>query len=361
MYKLVDVVSQQIESCQLQQAEFVLAYSGGLDSTALLSLFAQLRTQQPTLKVRAAHIHHGLSLNADSWQQQCLHICEQFNIPFTTYKVQIDPHNTTNGIEADARLARYQVFKQTLKSNEVLVTAHHQDDQCETFFLALKRGAGIHGLAAMPVLSELFEIPLFRPLLEISRSQLQTYATQQALTWVEDESNQDNRYERNFLRNEILPQIKQRWPHFSQMVQRSTQLCSEQQNLLEELLATDLKQLSDQQTHTLTIDKFERFSRIKQQALLRFWLKQEQQSMPSRQQLDELIEKVIFARHDAQPQLQLGNKMIRRYATKIYLTPLFIDTRTWQAQPELNRSLLLPDNLGSLLMQEKSNKQLEFI
>ena len=163
--------------------------------------------------MRALHVHHGLSPNADSWASHCLQICQQWQIPCEVLRVQVDGH--AKGIEAAAREARYQALFQQLQPGEHLLTAQHLDDQCETLLLALKRGSGPAGLAAMPIQRQVGEHLHLRPLLDLSRQQLEAYAAEHRLRWIEDESNAASRHDRNFLRQEILPLLQTRWPHFS--------------------------------------------------------------------------------------------------------------------------------------------------
>ena len=170
---LLSDIEKQLKQTSAQG--FLIALSGGLDSTVLLSLFAKLCQKQPHLQpsVRAIHIHHGLSQNADNWVKHCQNLCDQFQISLVIERVEVDK---TNGIEAGAREARYQAIKKHLQTQEMLVTAHHLNDQTETFFLALKRGSGLQGLGAMQQQSVLFGMPILRPLLGFTRPQLEDYA-----------------------------------------------------------------------------------------------------------------------------------------------------------------------------------------
>ncbi|HBO37032.1 MAG TPA: tRNA lysidine(34) synthetase TilS, partial [Pasteurellaceae bacterium] len=170
--------------------------------------------------------------NADFWEEHCRQICLRLDIPLIIEKVQV---NNQNGVEAAAREARYQAIGRYLQPHEILVTAHHLQDQTETFLLALKRGTGIQGLGAMQPQSVVYNLPILRPLLNFTRLQLEDYVHSEQLTWIEDESNHDNRYERNFLRNEILPPLRRRWADFDRAVQRSAQHCFDQQQLINEL------------------------------------------------------------------------------------------------------------------------------
>ena len=348
---LLSDIEKQLKQTTAQA--FLIALSGGLDSTVLLSLFAKLRQKQQHLQplsIRAIHIHHGLSPNADSWVQHCQDLCAQFQIPLIIERVQVDK---TNGIEAGAREARYQAIKKHLQTQEVLITAHHLNDQTETFFLALKRGSGLQGLGAMQQRSVLFGMPILRPLLGFTRTQLEDYAQKEKLNWITDESNEDNRYDRNFLRNEILPKLRERWAHFDLAVQRSAQHCFEQQQLINDLLNEAFAEHCKIKNQFKLL-QFHQYSPTKQTALLRMWLAENQLEMPSKRQLTQLINDVVFAKEDAIPQFQLVSKVIRRYQDCLYLTKPFSDLTKYTLKLEKN-TLSLPDDLGNLTIQENEN------
>ncbi len=263
----------------------LIGLSGGVDSVVLLHLFART-----SFNVRAIYIHHGLSPNADDWAAFCEQYSKRLNIPFILQKVRVD---SSNGVESGAREARYQAIQQQLNPNEVFATAHHLDDQAETFLLALKRGSGVKGLSAMQAVTFLQNFTVFRPLLTFTKSDLMGYAVQHQLGWIEDESNADNRYDRNFLRNSILPLLNQRWQQFSQMVARSAQHCAEQQALIEELLSDELKSRTGEKQQ-LNINGFGQFSLAKQQQVIRLWLEQNGVKMPSQSQLQAVISELIL-------------------------------------------------------------------
>ncbi|KAE9530285.1 tRNA lysidine(34) synthetase TilS [Testudinibacter aquarius] len=353
MPDLLSQLHRTLQQHRLTQASFVLAYSGGLDSTALLSLFARLKLQLPQIQLRAIHVHHGLSPNADNWVQHCQQECAQLQIPLIIEKVRLAENSN---LEQAARNARYRIFKQHLQADELLVTAHHLNDQSETLLLALKRGSGVKGLSAMQVRSELWQMPIFRPLLPMSRMQLQQYAQQQRLRWIEDESNQDNRYDRNFLRNHILPTLRQRWAQIDSTLQRSAQHCFEQQQLLEELLLPLFQQHYRAADRTFDLSGFADYSRHKQQFLLRLWLEKNALMMPSQLQLTQLIENVVLAQTDKQPQLQLADSVIRRYQQRLYLTDIYQDITDCVITPHFDQPIELPDNLGSLVFQQQAEQ-----
>ncbi|MGC6405643.1 tRNA lysidine(34) synthetase TilS [Bisgaard Taxon 45] len=344
----------QAEIAQLPatQHQFLIGFSGGLDSTALLLLFAKLREKQPHLQLRAIHIHHGLSANADAWVTHCQQICQQVAIPLIVEQVKVEQHK---GIEAGAREARYQAIRKHLLPHEMFATAHHQQDQTETFFLALKRGSGLAGLGAMQRESTLYCLPLCRPLLTFTRQMLLDYVKQAGCPWVEDESNTDSRYERNFLRHEVLPRLRQRWPHFDDAVQRSAQHCFEQQQLLNELLQADFESRFDHANRTFNIANFSDFSLLKQKALLRRWLVACDLPMPSTIQLEQLIQDLLFAQKDRHPQFKLGDKILRRHQETLFITRAFQEVSKIYFDIQLNEPIVLPDNLGEFCLHKQAD------
>jgi tRNA(Ile)-lysidine synthase len=299
---------------QLGLNQLVLGLSGGLDSMVLLELCHQL-TQSSAIKLKAVYIHHGLSANADQWAAFCQQQCLKCNVPFEVQKVQLNP---AANIEAQARAARYSALAAFVTTPQTaLLTAHHADDQLETLLLALKRGAGPAGLSGIAALQPFAAGWLLRPLLEFSREQLDAFAKQQQLTWIEDESNNDSRFDRNFLRAEVIPLLQQRWPAFRQNALRSVAHIQQQQifaeKQLDQLLPTvmdgaelDLKQLTERDFST-------------QKLLVRRWLALTGLN-PSTDWLGRFFSELIGAKADAQPLLELDGYQIRRFANKAYIT-----------------------------------------
>jgi tRNA(Ile)-lysidine synthase len=328
-----------------QERSIMVAFSGGIDSTVLLHALVQLRSDY-ALQLSAIYIHHGISQHADQWAQHCQQVCQQWHVPLHICKVQID---LSSNIEAQARTARYHAISQQLHPNQVLMTAQHLNDQSETFLLALKRGSGPTGLSAMPAISPFASSYLIRPLLGISRRAIEIYAGIHQLPWIEDESNQDTRYDRNFLRLKVLPEINQRWPQFNQMVARSAELCAEETQLIAELIQEQLQ-------HCLTPEKqlylqpLLAMSDIKRNAILRAWFKLHHVDMPSRQQLTLLWQTVALARDDANPIFTLQQKMIRRYQRTLYLLPNSPSLRDTILPWNMSSPLILPDDLGQLTL-----------
>ncbi len=292
----------------LSSCRILAAFSGGLDSTVLLHQLVLWRERHPDVTLRAIHIHHGLSPHADSWVRHCETVCERWQVPLVVERMTLADNGL--GIEAHAREARYRAFAQTLLPGEVLATAQHLDDQCETFLLALKRGSGPAGLSAMGERSPFAGTLLLRPLLRETRKTLEQWAVRHGLCWIEDESNQDDAYDRNFLRLRALPLLQRRWPHFPAAVARSATLCAEQERLLDELLASDLTDCITAEG-TLRLSPLMLMSDVRRAAILRRWLAMRNAPMPSRDALERIWQEVALARDDASPVYALA---ITRFA-----------------------------------------------
>jgi len=324
----------------------LVGFSGGLDSTVLLHRLMLWREQEPDVELRAIHIHHGLSPHADDWVEHCEALCESWRIPLVVQRVTL--LNDGSGTEAQARRARYGAFKNALLPGEALVTAQHLNDQCETFLLALKRGSGPAGLSAMPERAAFAGTQQLRPLLGEPRSSLLEWAQRHGLRWIEDESNADDAYDRNFLRLRVVPQLMQRWPHFADATARSAALCAEQEQLLDELLADELKSLISDEG-SLPIAPLLTVSAVRRAALLRRWLGRQGALMPSRAMVNRLWEEVALAREDASPILNLGEGEVRRFRGSLWWvqTPPSLADQIL-AWPDPASTLTLPQAWGTL-------------
>nr|WP_194717288.1 tRNA lysidine(34) synthetase TilS [Vibrio sp. S9_S30] len=329
------------------ETTIVLAFSGGVDSRVLLHLLSQMAKSHP-IKTKAVHIHHGLSRNADIWQKNCQTWCEQADVPFFSEKVVLDI-GTGRSLEELAREARYNVLGQHIGNNDVLLTGQHMSDQTETFLLALKRGSGPKGLSGMPTIASFGEGEILRPLLDVSRHDIEQYALNHKLNWNHDESNDDTQFDRNFLRHQVVPELSRRWPGFEKSVQRSAQLCAEQQHLLEELLS---QSLSDALFNdgSLSISMLEEHSELARAQLIRMWLASSGSKMPSRKQLQVIWQDVACSQQDANPSFSLPSGEIRRYDNRLYLAPSEHDLSDWREELSVGKTLHLPYDLGELTL-----------
>jgi len=295
-----------------------VALSGGLDSVVLLHLLHQLQKTQ-TFTLKASHVHHGLSKNADKWVTFCEKLCRKLSIPLDINYVKL-PQKKSLGIEGEARRLRYEKLLQT--KTDLVVLAHHEDDQAETFLLQLMRGAGVKGLSSMAHFDD--RRRLWRPLLNASRIDIESYAKKHKLKWIEDESNQNIDFDRNFIRSKVLPILKNRFSHIIKVISRSSSHLAEAQHLLDNLAQIDLKSLlkSDNYKHKLNVKTLDKLSNARAKNALRFWLEMNDQLMPSKDLLDELLRQVLTAKKDATIKVELSKDYeIRRYQDEIYIVP----------------------------------------
>jgi tRNA(Ile)-lysidine synthase len=321
---------------------FWVAYSGGLDSHVLLHALTQLHKNKSFpggVKLRAIHIHHGLHPEADSWAMHCQQVCSVLGVSSEVSRVRVRT-GTRESVEANARTARYEAITQLIAPNDVVLTAQHADDQAETLLLQLLRGAGVAGLAAMPPVSRLGQGWLVRPLLAYTRSQLYDYARQANLQWIEDSSNVDTRFDRNFLRHEIIPLLLQRWPSLSNTLSRAARHQAEADELVQTLAAEDLrcvhnevnpsflerrgffdKENSFQRVGPLFIPALSRLSLARQRNVLRFWIKHLGLPLPSTVQLQHILSDMLTAREDRQPMVHWHGGEVRRYRNQLFAMP----------------------------------------
>jgi tRNA(Ile)-lysidine synthase len=336
--------------------QLLVGFSGGLDSTVLLHRLKLWRDREPDVQLRAMHIHHGLSPHADGWVVHCEALCATWDIPLRVERVTLRDEGL--GVEAQARKARYAAFASALRPGEALVTAQHLDDQCETFLLALKRGSGPAGLSAMPERADFAGAQLIRPLLSETRASLEDWAREHRLSWIEDESNQDDSYDRNFLRLRVIPLLTERWGHFTEATARSAMLCAEQEILLDELLSEELAELISPEG-ALAIAPLEAMSAVRRAAVLRRWLASRHASMPSRAMLNRLWDEVAQAREDATPSVYLNGFEVRRYQGRLWWIksrPSLSDVvLSW---PSVEDALLLPHGAGSVFLENTGHVRL---
>ena len=311
-------------------AGYVVAYSGGLDSTVLLHAMAQLR-EADGLTVFAVHVNHQLHPDALRWSEHCRAFATELGVPCRLETVTVvDTGN--QGPEAAARAARYEALQAYMRFGQVLLTAHHLEDQFETVLLRLLRGGGVAGLGAMAPRASFPPGEMCRPLLDVSRAELQRYAQHFDLHWVDDSSNEDLRFDRNFLRHRITAEIIARWPGAASNAARSAAIARDARALLDELAEDDLSGIAAGETLSVTALKALTLPRVRN--CLRRAIEQRNLPMPSARKLETIWSDLINARGDAQPHVQWPGAEVRRYRDRVYLrvpieTPL-PEPRTWQ-------------------------------
>ncbi len=298
----------------LRGARFCLAYSGGLDSTALLTALASLRLRSG-FQLRALHIDHGLHADSAQWAHAARAQARREGIRCTVLQVRI-PHASGQSIEALAREVRYAALTGALLAHEQLITAHTQDDQLETVLLALSRGGGLRGLAAMGARSSLARHVLLRPLLPVSRAQLARFAQSRKLSWVEDPSNLDQRFDRNYLRLRVLPALRERWPALPATASRSASHIAEAQQQLTRLGRRAAAQAAD--GATLRVSALRALDRQARINLLLYWIAARGLVLPDHRRLGEIAGPLLEARPDATPRVQWRGGELRRHGDRLF-------------------------------------------
>ena len=284
--------------------------SGGLDSVVLLHLLHRMR-EFSHFDLRAVHVHHGLSTNADSWAKFCQDYCQRLNVVLRVCRVNVEKQG--KGLEAAARAARYQAFSDGLK--KIIVLAHHRNDQIETFMLSAVRGGGLRGMAAMPVWRDLNEeIQIWRPLLAFSRQELAEYAQQWGLSFVEDESNEDSGYLRNWMRNQALPQWQQRIPNFEQQICANVRLLQEDLQLLDELIESEYQRISPNGIFSISL--WRQCTPLLRRRLLWYFLRKQTESLPSYHSIVDFARVLETA---DQAQLNLSDGELVAYRDKLFV------------------------------------------
>ena len=296
-----------------------IAYSGGLDSHVLLHTLACLRNQI-TPKLAAVHVNHGLSQDADSWERHCRAICENYAIELLTFTVDLSERNR-QGTEALAREKRYEVFNDLMKGHDLLLIAHHINDQVETMLLQLLRGAGPDGLVGMPQSREFSEGLLLRPFLDTTREEIRDYALKESLDWIEDESNKSNKYDRNFLRNEIIPELLHRWPGALKTISRVIEHQADARNLINEISEIDLPIVCDDEFTKINLSEFENLSHVRRKNVLRTWIKKNNLKIPNASIIENINKEVIRADEDKNPCVKWTGAEVRRYREYLYIMP----------------------------------------
>ena len=336
------IISKEIGS--LVSRKFLLAFSGGVDSVVLLDLLVNVLKESDALRI--IHINHNLNEHSNDWAQFSSEICEKYDLPLICESVEPKRHG--KGLEADARELRYQSFRDVIQDDEYLLTGHHQDDQMETLLYRIFRGTGIDGLMAIRREIKFGKGFLYRPMLNISREKIEEYAQLKNLKWIYDSSNDDSSYDRNFLRKDIIPLIKKRWPSVENKVSRLSVIAEQNQLLLNELAAEDVGQLKNYNhldIETLSEKSYPRIINI-----FRFMIKKNNMSVPSMQVLNEGIKTLMHSKSKS-PSMTWNDNTIRRYKHRLYFLNSALNSpndlsneMSWDIKKTIN----LGKNLGSI-------------
>lgn len=359
-------MSSQIFSPRLQELlesntidRVVIGYSGGVDSHVLLHELVRRVTEveeKGLARIRhivASHINHGFSPNADAWQLHCEKVCEDLGVDF----VAETPAILTSGNKEDnARKARYQTWQNYVQAGDLLLLAHHLDDQIETALFYFLRGSSPFGMQGIPPERPLGDALLLRPLIKTERSDILSYANEHKLKWIEDESNLDSRFDRNFLRNDIIPKLKSRWSQLPKTVSQSLERDSEARQLIESIAESDFELVLDLEGG-LSIDRLREFLPVRQRNIVRHWVSKLDLPLPSSNLLSKQLPQLLESPDSAAPGPSWKKYAFVRYDGYLYIVrelPVFDANNVFasdinpqdlpeQSVLELNDSTLVTD------------------
>lgn len=317
-YQKVELAISKLIHLYPSHIQFLVAFSGGLDSTVLLDALCKQVSSQ---SIKAVYINHGLQTESKQWAASCQQFCQKLGVAFESIDIQVS-ETARQGVEAVARQKRYEALYDKIEEGTILLTAHHQRDQAETLLLNLVRGAGVSGLSGMPFQKEVKSggrtILHCRPLLEIDYDSIQDYGKHYQLDWVEDPSNQEVDYRRNYLRHEVLPKIRQAWPFSEANFAKSTQYLRESLALLDELAEIDLGG-ADQTDFYLSFAQLKTLSWSRLNNLTRYWAKTYSPSLKLNAKVYQWLRECLENDNpQAKPKMLLSQGELRFYDHVLY-------------------------------------------
>lgn len=328
-------------------ARYVIAFSGGLDSTVLTHVLASSR-ESHQIPILAVHIDHGLQPASAAWRESCETFARELGVDFLGRQVDV-ALDSGLGPEASAREARYAALRSLVSPGDWLLSAHHEDDQAETLLLNLMRGSGPGGLAGIGAIRPFAAGWLARPMLDVPRDALRDYATAAEIGWIDDPSNRDQILDRNFLRHEVLPRLDERWPDAATRLRRSAELAGEAALLLSELAEIDRAVLGDCPDR-LALDRLCEMSRPRQRNVLRHFVRLLGLPLPGAGQLHSIVDELIPARDDAQPLVRWPGVEVRRYRNQLYIIAAeTLGTTCDAGQPVSGNRVAVGPGLGTLV------------
>lgn len=325
---------------------YLVALSGGLDSTVLLHGLAALRSRLGRTGVAAVHVDHGLQPASEEWSRHCARLCDRLTVPCVTLAVRASSLPGESP-EAAARRARYRSLASAMQDADMVLMAHHRNDQAETLLLQLLRGSGLRGLAAMPRCKRFGKGWLARPLLGAGREDLRLYAVAAGLQWVEDDTNFHLDIDRNYLRHAVFPVLKRRWPAVAGTFARTASHLADASHLNDALAQADLAAVAGSGANTLSVPAMLKLDQARQRNLVRFWLRGLGLPVPPAARLESFLATLAHARADRSPLAQWPGAELRRYRDRLYaMTAL----PAWDAAKVLEWDLREPLSLGDKML-----------
>lgn len=357
MSTVLQVLEQFLTDWLATETTHYVGYSGGRDSHVLVHALATLHKKHPKLRFMAIYANHGLHPDATKWANHCREISSALSLPFKALNLKLDCQKGES-LEAEARTQRYGAFAALLGPGQSLMTAHTQDDQAETFLLQALRGAGPRGLSGIAEKRPLGEGLLLRPLLSVSRQDIAAYAEQHRLKHIEDPSNANTQFRRNFIRHDVLPTLKKAYPGAIQCLARSSELCAASETEISTQVSANYRLCQGTEKNQLLCEPLRRLSSQQQIQVLRYWLLQNNQQLPALKHMHILLDNVLGAKEDARPLLKLPQLQVARFKKTLVLLapdtsglsepnasewdlnePLVAASKQWRAKRVLGRGI----------------------
>ena len=301
------------------QTRFVVAFSGGADSLALLHAFAKTRERDPRLRLCAVHVDHRLHPSSTRWARRCMEICDRLSVELKVLDADLEANPGGHVDEGTARAARYAAFERILSRQDVLCTAHSQDDHVETVLLNLLRGAGPRGLAGIPDRRSLGNGVVARPVLRVPRAALRAYARATGIAPIDDPANDDSRFSRVVLRHKVIPVLEMRWPGLRTALARAAHLGRESARLLDALAAIDLERAGGIGGVALDVEAIHALEPARRRNAIAGWLRAHGIASPGERRIDQIARQIVEARSDAMPCVGLGDVEVRRFRGRVRL------------------------------------------
>jgi len=335
-----------------------VAFSGGLDSSVLLHL---LVSESREFEIIPWHFNHGLLEVAPRMEAFCIEQARRYGLEIRIDRLDLD--SIDSNIESEARRQRYDLFRQHSGAGDCIVTAHHADDQAETFMLNALRGSGSAGLRGIARQRMLGDTLLLRPLLRFSRERLEAYAAQHEIPWFDDPSNRTNRFDRNYLRNQVIPLIRTRWPHFQDALSTASEIQAETQELLDEIAGLDftaLKAPASGGFATLDVAGLLQLSPARRKNLVRYWIADAGLPTLPQARLQELMNQ-LHAKPGTMPEVAMPDYIIRLYDQRLFLvredtTPCASGEFEFELKPDIRI-----EQLGLQFQRREIFAQLELV
>ena len=303
--ELIDKCSNFLS--KISTNKFLIAFSGGLDSTVLLDCLYKISNKKELI-IRSIHINHNLSNEADKYEDHCLKIANKYGIEHLSERINIDG---SSNIEEQCRQKRYQSITDIAHKDECILTAHHEDDQVETFFLRLIRGSGVRGLSSMKNKTMINDRIIGRPFLNISKKEIIDYQKRYNLEFISDKSNQDNKFDRNYLRNHVIPRIKKRWPSINKNITSNILIQDIQSKFTSDNIELVLPNYYAENKNELLVDKLNKEDFHIKVIIIHEWVFMLTQTILNLKQIKEIL-KILNTNNDSNPLFEFSSIIIKK-------------------------------------------------